>query len=110
MDFRRTRGRLHRSPTPYSSRFLSDPLLNEHIEEQTVRSAVPEGAGAGRHAKAQELSNGVRRYQIDQGGTIVWAFSHSADTCSHKVRGYGEAGSGWLTGNDDERTWRWGFA
>lgn len=98
-------------PYTYSAQFLSDAFLNEtHQKSKQFDQLFLKAQAQGDHAKAQELWNEVQQYQIDQGGVIVWAFWRSADACSHKVRGFGEAGSGWLVGNDDERTWRWGFA
>ena len=98
-------------PYTYSSQFLSNAFLNQtHNKSKEFDQLFLKAQAEPDHAKAQDLWNQVQQYQLDQGGVIVWAYWRSADACSHKVRGFGEQGSGWMSGNDDERTWRWGFA
>jgi peptide/nickel transport system substrate-binding protein len=95
----------------YSEQFLSTGVDNEtHYYSPSFDRLFAQAQAETNPARAQELWNQVQTIQRDEGGAIVWAFPRNADGVNHRVRGYGEPGSGWLYTTDDDRVWRWGFA
>lgn len=95
----------------YSSEYVKGAFLNEtHWNSPSWDALFNKAQGETDPAKAQALWNQVQQVQYDQGGSIVWAYWRSTDAASSKVRGFGEPGSGWLYGTDDDRVWNWGLA
>jgi peptide/nickel transport system substrate-binding protein len=95
----------------YSQQFLSNSIYNEsHYRSPTYDQLFHAAQAETNPTKAQDLWTQVQEIQHNQGGVIVWAYWRSTDAASSKVRGFGEAGSGWLYGTDDDRVWNWGLA
>jgi peptide/nickel transport system substrate-binding protein len=95
----------------YSQQYLSNSVYNEsHYRSTSFNELFYKAQAETNPSKAQNLWNQVQQIQWQQGGDIVWAYWRSTDAASPKVRGFGEAGSGWLYGTDDDRVWNWGLA
>jgi peptide/nickel transport system substrate-binding protein len=95
----------------YSQQFLSTSSYNEsHYKSKSYDQLFYRAQAETNPQKAQDLWNQVQAVQHNEGGGIVWAYWRSTDAASNKVRGFGEAGSGWLYGTDDDRVWNWGLA
>lgn len=95
----------------YSQLLLSNSVLNEtHWKDPSWDQMFYKAQAETDSQKAQEMWNQLQQVQFDQGGYIVWSYWRSTDAASPKVRGFGEAGAGWLYGTDDDRVWNWGLA
>lgn len=95
----------------YSLQYLKQSFFNEtRWSDPAWDKQFAQAQAETDQARAQELWNGVQKTQYDRGGDIVWAYWKSTDAVSNKVRGFGERGSGWLYGTDDDRVWNWGLA
>jgi peptide/nickel transport system substrate-binding protein len=95
----------------YSQQYLKDSVYNEtHFRSDSYDNLFFKAEAETNPQKAQQLWNQVQQIQWQQGGHIVWAYWKSTDAASPNVRGFGEPGSGWLYGTDDDRVWNWGLA
>lgn len=95
----------------YSLLYLKDSFINEtHFFSDGFDKLFYRAVGELDPTKAQSLWTQVQNVQRDEGGSIVWAYWRATDGAANNVRGFGEAGSGWLYGSDDDRVWNWGFA
>lgn len=95
----------------YSLLFLKQSFINEtHFYSSAFDRLYYRALGEQDPATAQVLWTRVQNVQRDQGGSLVWAYWRAVDGASNSVRGFGEAGSGWLYGSDDDRVWNWGLA
>jgi len=95
----------------YSLQYPQGAAFNEtHWNDPSWEKLLNQAEAATDEAEATELWTQVQKTLYDEGGQIVWANQQTTDACSNAVRGYGEKGSGWLYGTDDDRVWNWGLA
>ena len=95
----------------YSQQFLSKSVYNEsHFRSNSYDNLFYKAQAETNPAEGPAALEPGPEVQWNQGGDIVWAYWKSTDAASPKVRGFGEPGSGWLYGTDDDRVWNWGLA